>query len=330
MHFCWVFAVAAVAACSSASSIELDELGRVSLAARCTRFVRCGLSPTIEACVAYFRIPPPDSFGQARDAGRLDFDGEQARRCEDALAAQSCDVTSRDLRVVSESCTKMFHGHVADGDACAFDQECASSRCDRGVCPDGVCCAGVCSSTRTGGNLGDACDKTSDCVGGLCDADRTCHALVAADGMCTADEECNYNTACVSPSPSIPGECKVLPHVGETCPYQRCADVGTTCDATQHCVALGLPGAPCTSHGDCSPLTECDLTSHVCIELPTLGMPCDLACGGESWCKFDDQGAGMCIEPLPNGTPCEDSYNCLSQNCRPGPIFDSCEDPSCP
>jgi hypothetical protein len=321
---------ALVAACSSAS-IKLEELDAAGLTARCERFVRCGLASSTGACEASFRKPPPSSFGPARDAGRLAFDGEQARSCEDALAAQSCDVTTRDVRVVPDACKKMFRGRIAAGDACAFDEECASSRCGQQVCPEGACCVGTCDAATAGGP-GDACDRSSQCSDGFCDAaDHTCRALIAANTTCMRDEECDFGLACLSPSPSLPGTCKPLPHVGEACPYQRCAELGAVCDATSHCVAVGLPGKPCTSNGDCSTFTECDAKSRVCIELPTLGMPCDVACAGDAYCKFDAQDAGTCAAPDPNGAVCDDAGTCASRNCKPGPVFPSCEDyPICP
>jgi hypothetical protein len=330
MRIVWMILAAAVVACSS-PSIELDELDAAGQASRCTRFVRCGLFASVDACNAYARIPPPSSYAAAKDAGKLSFDGEEAKRCEDALAQQGCDLTSRDVRTVPAACAKRFHGKIADGDACSFDEECESSRCDQGTCPSGSCCVGMCGETRSGGKPGDACDRDTECTDGFCGTEQTCHALEAKSDSCVRDAECGYNLVCISPSPSIPGSCEPLPHVGEACPYQRCADLGTYCDATRHCAPIGLPGDPCTAYGDCSPFAECDLMNHVCIPLPTRGMPCDVACAGESWCNFNDQAVGICDEPQPNGTPCEDSGKCLSQNCKPGTIFDSCQDyPICP
>ena len=321
----WVV-VAAASACSS-PSIRLSELDAAAQTAKCTRFVRCGLFASAEACDAYFRSPPASSYGPAQAAKRLDFDGESGQKCEDALAAQGCDLTARDVRVLPDACAAMFHGKVADGDMCSFDAECASARCDLPAsCTEGTCCVGACGPSRPHGHVGAACDRTSECIDGYCDADHTCHALGAADAMCTGDDQCGYGLACVSPSPSLPGSCKKLPHLGEACPYKRCADLGATCDATSHCVALGLPGASCTSYLDCSPFAECDVMHKLCIELPTLGMPCDLACAGESWCNFGGQPQGTCTAPQDNGAPCENSDQCLSQNCKPGPVFDSCAD----
>lgn len=320
----------ALAACSAAP-LDLDQLDAAVLAARCARAARCGLVRSIEACEAASFTPPPNSFQAARDAGHLEFDGEQARRCQDVLSAQSCDLTSREFRVTPEACRRMFRGRIADGDACAFDEECASGRCDQGVCPEGVCCIGLCGETRVGGHPGDACGRSSECIDGYCDADHSCHALAAENAACLRDEQCEFGLACVSPSPSIPGECRPLPHLGEPCPYQRCAEANAICDATGRCAAVGLAGAPCTSHTECSPFIECDLSSQRCIELPTLGMPCDTDCAGDSYCRFTTDGIGVCTELMVNGTPCDDPGTCASHNCKPGPVFDSCEDyPICP
>lgn len=326
-----ILALAALAACSDGSSVDLASLSTSEVTARCEWFTRCGLAASVDQCVAYFRKPPPERFTAAKTAGKLDYDGGQGQKCLDAISAQSCDTTAEDARVLPEACARMFHGKVAEGGDCDLDEECGSGACDKGVCPDGTCCEGMCAADHRGAKVGEACATTADCVDSYCDvADHSCHALVAAAGQCSSDFQCDYGLACVSASPSLPGACTALPRIGEACPNQRCAELGALCDATFHCVALALPGGTCSSNADCSSLAECDTASHQCVNHPTLGMPCSSVCARESWCKFDAQGNGTCIAPLANGTACEDSYNCQSQNCRPGPIFDSCEDPTCP
>lgn len=317
-------------ACGGAGSLELPQLDAAAQAARCERAVRCGLLPTVGTCDAYFRTPPPSSFGPARDAGHLDFDGEQAQSCENALGAQPCDLTSREFRVVPEACKRMFRGRIPDGESCAFDEECVSSRCDQEGCSEGVCCIGTCGATHTSGSPGAVCERSSECTDGFCDTDAACHALLSADATCATDEQCGYGLACLSPAPSVPGQCNPLPHIGEACPYQRCADAGAVCDATSHCRAVGLPGAACTAAGDCSPFLECDMTSHVCTELPALGMPCTTRCAGDAYCD-SSTGSATCVTLLANGAVCDDSGPCASNNCKPGPVFPSCQDyPVCP
>lgn len=319
--------IAVATACGSAS-VRLEDFELTAQDAKCARLVRCGLFVSTEICDGYFRSPPTSSLGPARAAGRLDFDGAAAKQCNDALAAQGCDATSREVRVLPDACAKMFHGKVADGAPCSFDAECSSARCDLPACGDGVCCVGACGPTRSRGLAGDACDRTSECTDGLfCGSDHACHALGAAQASCTGDEQCDYGLACLQASPSLPGACAKLPQIGELCPYHRCAGLNTTCDASTHCVAMGLPGAPCSGHGDCSPFAECDLANHVCIELPTLGMRCDVACAGEAWCDREaDPVLGTCTVPQPNGTPCDEADKCASQSCKPGPVFASCQD----
>jgi hypothetical protein len=317
--------IAVALACGS-PSVRLEDFELAAQDAKCTRLVRCGLFASADACDGYFRSPPASSLGPAKTARRLDFDGVAAKQCNEALAAEGCDATSREVRVVPDACLNMFQGHVVDGDPCSFDQECASSRCDLPACGDGVCCVGTCGPTRPRGRAGDACDRMSECIDGFC-SDHVCHSLGVAQATCTGDEQCDYGLACLQTSPSLPGACGKLPKIGELCPYRRCGDLNATCDASTHCMARGLPGAPCSAHGDCSAFAECDMTNHVCIDLPRLGMRCDVACAGDAWCDFEaDPTLGTCMEPQPNGTPCDEADKCASQSCKPGPVFDSCQD----
>ena len=161
--------------------------------------------------------------------------------------------------------------------------------------------------------------------------DHTCQPLGADGATCAADEQCGFGLACVTASPSLPGTCKPLGRTGAACVLGRCAELGATCNASNQCVAVGLPGATCAAQADCSVFAECDVPNQRCVELPTLGMACDRACAGESWCNFNGQTIGTCTEPQPNGTPCEESDKCLSQNCKPGTVTESCQDyPICP
>lgn len=326
-----LFTVLIGSACGGSASLAAEEVDVAARTALCTRGVRCGLIASVEACQAELVTPPPPSYAAARDAGHLDYDGEAAQRCADALAALPCDQTSRAARVVPEACRSRFRGKIADGAACAFDEECTSARCDQGACPEGVCCVGACGATRSGGAPGDTCDRTSECGDGFCGDDHTCHALAAAGADCMGDAQCDYGLACASPSPSLPGTCRALPHVGEACPYARCADLGMRCDATAHCVPLGQVGEACMAQVECSPYLECNTATHRCAAVPALGMPCDVKCAGDSFCNPDAAGGPTCLPLLANGTMCDDPGTCASHNCKPGPVFPSCQDyPICP
>jgi hypothetical protein len=325
------FFLALMACGGGSASLAAEDVDVAARTAGCTRGVRCGLIASVVACEAVLVTPPPPSYAAARDAGHLDYDGEAAQRCADALAALPCDQTSRAARSVAAACRDRFRGKIADGAACAFDEECASARCDQGACPEGVCCAGTCGPTRSGGAPGDACDRSSECGDGFCDADHTCHTLVAAGGDCMRDEQCGYGLACTSPSPSLPGTCRALPHAREACPYGRCADLGMRCDATSHCAPLGQIGEPCMAQVECSPYLECNTATHACASVPVLGMACDVKCAGDSFCNPDVAGGLTCTPLMANGTMCDDPGTCASHNCKPGPVFPSCQDyPICP
>src|SRR5262245_10294773 len=101
---------AVLAACTS--SVPLDKYDDELLQARCQRFVRCGLFVDDDSCEAYFRILPDVNRQPALDAGKLKYDGEAAKRCDDAIAAQTCDGASRDGRLPPAACAKVFVGQV--------------------------------------------------------------------------------------------------------------------------------------------------------------------------------------------------------------------------
>ena len=72
---------------------------------------------------------PDPSVGAAIAAHKVDYDGERARQCVDAIANQSCDVTADDAHLSPIACSEMLTGHVAGGDSCSIDVECASGTC---------------------------------------------------------------------------------------------------------------------------------------------------------------------------------------------------------
>lgn len=320
--------VLAAAACG-APSIALDQLDQEIQAARCERLVRCGLFADDASCLAYFWVLSDPSLHGAVAVHKVGYDGAVAKRCVEALAAQSCDRTAPDARTDPGVCAGMFSGTLAGGAACSIDAECASATCEMpDDCPAIGCCVGSCRAAQAPGGSGTACAKASDCASGLvCAANRSCRAPAPAGADCAADRECATGLGCINPLPTMPGTCRALPHRDEDCPYGRCADEGLRCDpASGRCVALGLPGAPCSGAGDCSPYLECDAGGKTCRAFPQLGMPCRAGCGGEAFCARNEAPTGICAAPQPNGSPCTAYNECASFYCEAGPIFDSCKD----
>lgn len=325
MKIRWLALAALVSSgCDDPPSIALEDLQAETIRARCERLVRCGLLATEETCTAFFRTPDEDNLHAAIDAGKIRYDGVKALACQTALAALSCDASSREARVVP-ACDGVFTGRVADGDACSFDAECASGRCDEAQCPFDTCCSGTCLATETRAAAGASCETDAGCaVDAFCGKDKRCHELAKIGGLCARDSECDYGLGCIGATELMDGNCRAMPLLGERCPYLRCAEVGATCDAmTKLCVPVGLPGATCTSATDCSFYARCDLAAGRCAEIPSLGMPCDGFCAGESFC---DLATNRCAPPLENTTPCTSDNQCASQFCDEGVVFDQCID----
>jgi len=320
----WLTLAALVSAgCDDAPSITLEDRYAEQLRARCDYLVRCGLFASGETCSAYFRFPDERQLLAAVAAGKIRYDGVKARACQTALAALSCDQSSREARVIP-ACDGVFTGKVRDGDMCSFDEECASSRCNEAACPMDTCCAGTCLPTQTRVAVGGSCETDAGCVvDAYCAKDRTCHALAKLGQTCTRDAECDYGLGCIGADELMDGNCRAMPLLGEPCPYMRCAEIGARCDATRTCVAVGLPGTPCAGPDECSIYTRCDTSAGRCLESPVLGMPCTGFCAGEAWC---DLTTSTCIPPLENTTPCTSDNQCASLFCDEGVVFDQCLD----
>jgi hypothetical protein len=320
-----------LAAACGGSSIALSELDQALQQARCERLARCKLFPDEAACMAVSRVLPDTSVAAAIAAHKIRYDGERARQCVDATAAQSCDVTAHDSHLAPRACTAMFTGTVAGGEGCSIDPECASGTCDLpATCPEMGCCTGTCRATQPPGKAGDACAKDRDCADGLvCGHDATCHAPGKADEPCHIDPECSDGLACVGASGTTAGTCHALPHAGEICPDQRCAEANLRCDdASLHrCAPFGLPGDPCPTSTECALGSECDAATHLCRAFPPLGMPCDGACQSDAFCLIPDgAAAGSCVALLANNMPCDGNQQCVSGFCEDGAVFRGCID----
>lgn len=319
----------AMMACSG-PSIALSDLDQEMQQARCERLARCKLFPDEASCLTFFRVVSDPSVTAGVAAHKIDYNGERAKQCVDAIAKQSCDLTTRDSHIAPKACDEMMTGRVAGGDSCSVDAECASGTCNLpAMCPERACCVGTCRPTQPPGKTGAGCAKDHDCVDGLvCGQDLMCRSPGSAGAACNSDDECGDGLGCVGALSTTPGTCKALPHVGQACPYQRCAEENLRCDAaTNMCVPVGLPGDPCPTSTECSSGMECDAATHLCREYPTLGMPCAGTCGGEAFCMLDNTGAGTCVSLLPNNTPCDGNQQCVSAFCEDGAVFRGCIDP---
>lgn len=280
-----------LAACGD--SIDLGDYRQAGIDARCEYLTRCGLWTTVAACQEYYeRITLDNPNPQAAvDAGKLQYDGDAARTCFDALESAACTRTAD----TNDACTHVFTGTIPDGGMCAFDAECVSAHC---VVPDCTmaCCQGACAPPRPLPGIGQAC--TFECVeGAYCAADSTCHSVLPQGAACNDPLACDADLYCAGIDTGSSGVCSALPKTGEPC-TSICADIGDRCTAMT-CVPLGLPGDPCSDDGQCSFYYRCDTTAMKCAERP--------------------------MDPLvPNGSTCTSGTLCQSTYCDS--IYHVCAD----
>ncbi len=320
-----LLATLALAACGdNLPGISLAELEASRHAAECERYVRCGLVTDEQTCTTFFRRELDPALVAMVDAGKLRYDPIAAAACNKQLAALSCDATTAEARAVPAVCKTVLIGTINAGATCLDDRECATGRCDAPRCAPDACCPGGCSSYAAPAKLDELCDLEVGCVdGAFCGADKLCHALGAIGGACDADLHCAPGLACIGATDLQAGACRPLPKIGESCPYQRCAEIGARC-AGQSCVKVGITGDACTTDTDCSEFHLCDPASRRCTDTPTLGETCTGRCAGEAWCE----AAGMCRAPQPNAAPCTADDQCATQYCAEGPVFDACAQPA--
>jgi hypothetical protein len=303
------------------SYVSISEYATTAKASWCSYLTRCGFFPDQASCTnANINIPAqlyisPGSLAAVR-AGRLLYNGNNAKTCLDAYANATCDKTDESGRAPTLECYELFRGAVAADGECFSDAECVSGNCQILVA-DETCAAGKCVGDTppppqfTFGQVGEPC-STGTCDAGLyCDtATFKCATLHPAGDSCVTNADCAYGLGCAG----SPRTCKTLPAIGEPCPDFDCRDEGARCGTTG-CVAVGLPGTPCSSSADCSSYYTCDSTTKVCKRGPITGEACTL---GNARCfdaSFCDSSTLTCVPYRGTGEICSTSLQCASGEC---------------
>lgn len=307
----WSIAIVACVACGGGTSgggISLADFRKQQFAAYCEHYVTCGLFPDQGSCTSFLQLHADDPSQQAAiNAGKLGYDGTKAQQCLDAIVAGPCDQTQMAARVSAPACNEIFIGKVKQGQACEFDEECASGSCLIPGC-NNACCPGQCGPSVQPAQIGASCAAVACVDTAYCDQTLTCRALVTQGGTCVDSSWCDFGLGCTGVSTGS-GTCNPLPATGSPCPDQECASIGDVCNAQKICAAMGLPGAPCTGNGDCSYYYQCDTTMH-CAAYPTVGQACTTLCSDGSWCM-----TSTCAAPQANGAACGTANQCASDYC---------------
>ncbi|NMB74060.1 MAG: hypothetical protein GYA21_02890 [Myxococcales bacterium] len=216
------------------------------------------------------------------NAGRIRYDGTQARTCLDQIKALSCLDISEVFDNELEACQSVFTGLVTADADCYFSDECAA----------GLYCD----------------ESTSQCPG-------KCRAYAGSGASCV-DSECDPAQAECNGSVCVP-----LAGPGQPCDNVSCAE-GLNCDSSTspaRCVAPGEEGSACASEDQCRNGLRC--INQKCAGPASAKETCVieefgeffLACETGLYCDADivhQQDQGACQPKKGQGEPCVLFYEC--------------------
>lgn len=211
-----------------------------------------------------------------------------ASSCADAYSSRACDAL---LDPAPPQACRPSPGTLADGTACATDNQCQGAYCKM----NGKC--GVCSKRAAAGS---ACESSSDC-----DFDLTCVNKACVTYVSTAGGACDQTKPCRPPLTCRSGACAKLLGAGAACDPMQ-----ISCDAV-----AGL---------------FCNPTSKVCesVKLAKAGEPCGLIGGGYTLCSASGscKGAltgGTCLATAADGQACDSAgpkcmppASCIDKVCK--------------
>lgn len=138
---------------------------------------------------------------------------------------------------------------------------------------------------------------------------------------CSEPVECGPGTACVKPGGVCKGTCSSVSQEGEPCGF-GCAE-GLYCDGKgtgdptdDRCAPPKPVNAPCDSSAECAEDLWCDGT---CKQRGSVGDPCKWDAARITTCApglacdvvpFVPNMVGVCVPPLPQGSPCRYHWSC--------------------
>jgi hypothetical protein len=301
-----VGACAALASCTS-NEISIDELVPEIERRFCARAVACGGAESQTACESTVFLAESSgvlTLVEAVERGTVEYDGESARECVDAIITDCADLQE------PAACDNVFRGTVAAGGACVTSAECVDRRCLFTDTCTAACCVGTCEAVPPPAAIGAACDllASTPCVEGAFCLDGVCTARRPAGAACQgSSDECVEPAVCLYPLDGSGGTCTVI----STAPGAACIPNGNygcgredeTCNATTSlCTKVVPPGAACQSSSDCVSYAYCDTAAGTCKARPKLGEACSNSTGAYCIGSLSCPN-GVCVEPAP-GVAC--------------------------
>lgn len=265
-------------------SLPYEELFDARVEAMCSVFVRCGFAENAELCAEgmTYQLLPTLYLDPIVANGTVQYDGEAAFACIDAIREASCDGSLARFfpDFHDDACKQIFTGTLADQESCAHAVQCMSGECEDVQCELG-CCEGTCVPAPLTAELGEPC----------------------ADVDCVDDAYCSSETEV----------CEARKAEGEACSGDQCQSPSLGCDDGV-CTPPPGDGQPCTSY--CAFPYGCERDTDLCRPMKTVGEPCDPS---RSICAIGltcDGDTNTCVAPGGVGTACEGLL--IGRNCEPG------------
>lgn len=355
-HFSQAFAGSSSG--SGGGPIALENLMSAYLDVACHGYIACGEMSSVESCKEQLQAwltaageDPFDDQKKAIAAGRMSYDGEAARRCMDAAAADSTCGAGDDIGANYADCEVVFVGKVATSGACYGDDECvAGNHCSESA----MTCPGACAVSKKEGEtvgpndecedglkvyadkcvkavaVGESCAPISPstevqpCVEGTMCAGSplVCTAAPKENEACDARTRCGRGLNCVKAEASAStGTCKKLGDTGAACSYslnQGCM-MDLTCHLTDVSTYSGTCQARAAAGGACYATANCETGLFCDAVLPNPGVCVALKAAGDD-CTKDEQCATtfckgsttmVCAERIAIGQPCTTEDRCV-------------------
>jgi hypothetical protein len=321
------------------SGLPLEELPAGYAAALCSAYQNCygdllELLRPGEDCVENTTIRLEDDLAtlpNAVEAGRVKYDGVQAQRCLDDVAAASCELLSERE---PESCKPALEGTVETGGECELDAECEGDQ----YCDISDSCPGVCAELEAAGG---PCRGNSDCSSGLKCSEVTSRCVTPArEGeACKGGEpDCVDGFFCLGDdaAANMPGECVAFADAfgakaGEPCGSEiGLCELGLVCaiemlnPARGTCAEKVGSGDTCpAAFPDACPDDEYCTAINIltregtCTSKPEPSEPCGMSLGGalEICAPGARCDTGVCRALARPGESCTANSTCYSEHC---------------
>lgn len=235
-HLLGLSPIVLLLACGGGGSDEvaIDDLSAELAAASCHRIFECCDDAEVEQELGFFDAKTEDEcvtvisgFSEqffvpplraGIEQGRITYHPDRMADCIATFRSLECDepVDDTGVGLAGIGCEDPFEGHLADGEACATDEECANDSClGDSIDFQGNVTQGICGDPPVDG---ESCGNNEECAGGSwCDTGApdgaTCVEPLADGADCRSDNQC-ASGHCDDPdtTDAMPGTCSSEPY----------------------------------------------------------------------------------------------------------------------